>query len=89
MVAGAGGIVSVGVGGPGCGRAAESPAAVLGFSGSMAGMKVMDFCSPVVGVVVVVFGHGAVVGGTPLVLKVGVCCHEVWMELLFLVKSPV
>ena len=49
----------------------------------------MGFRSPVVGVVVVVFGRGATVGGIALGLVDEICCRVVWMELLFLVRSPV
>ena len=81
---GSGGCVGVGVGG----RAAFTPAAVLGFGG-VAGTKVMGFHSPVVGVVVVVFGRGATVGGVAFGLMVVICCRVVLMEVLFFVKSPV
>ena len=49
----------------------------------------MGFRSPVVGVVVVVFGRGATVGGIALGLMAEICYRVVLMELLFLVKSPV
>ena len=81
---GNGGWVGVGVGG----RVAVTPAAVLG-SGGVAGTKAMGFCSPVVGVVVMVFGRGATVGGIALGLVVVICCRVVWMESLFLDRSPV
>ena len=76
--------IGVGVGG----RAAVTPAAVLGFGG-VAGTKAMGFRSPVVGVVVVVFGRGATVGDIALGLVVVICCRVVLMELLFFVRSPV
>ena len=77
-------MVGVGVGG----RAVVAPAAVLGF-GSVAGTKAMGFRSPVVGVVVVVFGRGATVGGIALGFMDAICCRVALMELLFFVKSPV
>ena len=49
----------------------------------------MGFRSPVVGVVVVVFGRGATVGGVALGLMDAICCRVVLMELSFFVKSPV
>ena len=76
----------VGVGVGSC--AAVTPAAVLGFGG-VAGTKAMGFHSPVVCVVVIVFGHGATVGGVALSLMVVICCRVVLMELLFFVNSPV
>ena len=79
-----GGWVGVSVGG--C--VAVTPAVVLGFGG-VAGTKAMGFHSPVVGVVVVVSGRGASVGGIALGLMDKICCRVVLMELLFLVKSPV
>ena len=81
-------VVGVGVGVGVSGRAAVIPAAVLGF-GSVAGTKAMGFRSPVVRVVVVVFGRGAAVGGVALGLMDVICCRVVLMELLFFVKSPV
>ena len=42
-----------------------------------------------VSVVVVVFGRGATFGGVALGLVVSICCRVVWMDLLFLAKSPV
>ena len=54
----------------------------------VAGTKVMGFRSPVVGVMVVVLGRGAAVGGIALGLVVVICCRVVLMELLFFVKSP-
>ena len=85
---GSGGCVGIGVSVGVSGRAAVTPAAVLGFGG-VAGTKVMGFRSPVVGVVGVVFGRGATVGGVALGLMVVICCRVVLMELLFFVKSPV
>ena len=70
------------------GRAVVFPTAVLGFGGGEAGTKAMGFRSPVVGVVGVVFGRGATVGGIALGLVVMICCRVVLMELLFFVKSP-
>ena len=78
-------VVGVDVGG----RAVVFPTAVLGFAGGEAGTKVMGFCSPVVGVVDVVFGRGATVGGIALGLVVAICCRVVLMELLFFFNSPV
>ena len=78
-------VVGVGVGG----RAVVSPTAVLGLGGGVAGTKAMGFRSPVVGVVVVVLGRGATVGGVALGLMVVISCRVVLMELLFFVKSPV
>ena len=49
----------------------------------------MGFRSLVVGVVVVVFGRGATVGGIALGLMAEICCRVVLMELLFFVKSLV
>ena len=66
-----------------------SPTAVLGLGGGVAGTKAMGFSSPVVGVVVVVLGRGATVGGIALGLMDEICCRVVLMELLFLVRSPV
>ena len=66
---GNGGWVEVGVGG----RVAVTPAAVLGF-GCVAGTKAMGFRSPMVGVVVMVFGRGATVGGIALGLMDEICC---------------
>ena len=55
----------------------------------VAGTKVMGFRSPVVGVMVVVLGRGAAVGGIALGLVVVICCRVVLMESLFLDRSPV
>ena len=71
------------------GRAVVPRTAVLGLGGGVAGMKAMGFRSPVVGVVVVVFGRGVTVGGIALGLMDAICCRVVLMELLFFVKSPV
>ena len=79
-----GGWVSVGIGG----RVAVTTAAVPGFGGVVE-TKVMGFRSPVVGVVVVVFGRGAAFGGVALGLMDEICCRVVLMELLFFVKRPV
>ena len=81
---GNGGWFGVGVGG----RVAVTPAAVLG-SGGVVGTNAPGFCSPVVGIVVMVFGRGATVGGIALGLMDEICCWVVLMELLFFVKSPV
>ena len=89
LIVGSGVGFVVGVLGPGCGRAGMSLAAVLGFGGGVAGTKVMGFRSPVVGVVVVVFGRGATVGDVASGLMVVIRCRVVLMELLFFVKSPV
>ena len=77
LVMGAGGIVSVGICGSGRGRTVVSSTAVLGFGDGVAGMKVMGFCSPVVGGSVLVFGHGAIVGGIALARMVVICCRIV------------
>ena len=71
-----GGWVGVDVGG----RVVVTLATVLGFGG-VAGTKAMGFRSPVVGVVVVVFGRGATVGGVALGLMDEICCRVVLMEL--------
>ena len=81
---GSGGWVSVGVGG----RVAVTPAVVLGFGG-VAGTKATGFRSPVVGVVVVVFGRGAAFGGVALGMMDEICCRVALMELLFFIKRPV
>ena len=70
-------------------RAVVAPTAVLGFGGGVAGTKAIGFRSPVVGVMIVVFGRGVTVGGIALGLIDTICCRVVLMELLFLVKSPV
>ena len=76
-------VVGVDVGG----RAVLCPTAVLGLSGGVAGTKAMGFRSPVVGVMVVVFGRGATVGGIALGLVVVICCRVVLMALLVFVRS--
>ena len=78
-------MVGVGVGG----RAVVSPTAVLGLGGGVAGTKAMGFRSSMAGVVVVVLGREATVGGIALGLMVVICCRVVLMDLLFFVKSPV
>ena len=74
--------IGVGVGG----RAAVTPAAVLGFGG-VAGTKVMGIRSPMLDVVVMVVCRGATVCGVALGLGVGVCWGVVLMALFVLVRS--
>ena len=47
----------------------------------------MGFRSPVVGVVDVVFGRGATVGGIAMGLLVVICCRVVLMALLVFIRS--
>ena len=78
-------VVGVRVGG----RAVVFPTVVLGLGGGVAGTKAMGFRSPVIGVMVVVLGCGAAVGGIAMGLVVAICCRVVLMESLFLDRSPV